>query len=336
MLLERDEPFVLALLNLLLAGGVFLLAVPLAFLSRHSRRAFFFATWFMLSTAPLFAVFEYVEARYLATNLIALAGLIWLAADALRPHVIDWWGRCPLIAACSAVAAVLMIAGSNGLGLAIMPHEVRMDQVHEVVERLDRTERRHYAILVPYAYTDFYYLRFVYPERDVYAVQSVFEGPRDARWWRRLQDEYHGRRIIRSVNGLAALDAKPVYLGFEENFSVANLRTLTSLIPILGLDRHFQQAKFLNHLTLSWIWQNPDVILTERFQVGHYRAFDVELRPGAAVSSAQHPYGAVPRSYTGQRSRRYALSQNIHSSWEARTKARVIPSRMLRLAAVAI
>jgi hypothetical protein len=34
----------------------------------------FFAPWFVLAAAPLFAVFEYVEARYLATDLIALAG----------------------------------------------------------------------------------------------------------------------------------------------------------------------------------------------------------------------------------------------------------------------
>lgn len=89
--------------------------------------------WFVLATAPLFAVFEYVESRYLATNLIALAGLIWLAAEALRPHVIAWWQRRPLMTACSGAAAVLMVAGSNGLALAIMPHEVRMDQFDDVI-----------------------------------------------------------------------------------------------------------------------------------------------------------------------------------------------------------
>jgi hypothetical protein len=294
MLLGRDEPFVLALLNFLLEGGIFFLAVPLAFLSSHKRQAFFFTTWFVLATVPLFAVFEYVEARYLATNLIALTGLIWLVAEALRRHVIDWWQRRPLMTACSGAAAILMVAGSNGIALAIMPHELRMDQLDEIIDRLDRTEGGEYAILIPYVYTDFHYLRFVYPERGVYAVQSVFEGPHDDDWWRGLQDEYYGKRVIRSVRELAGLDAKLVYLGFEENFSVANLENLTSFVPILGLDRHFQQAQFLNHLTLSWIWQNPDVVLAERFRVGHYRVFDVALRPGASASSAEQPLQGAP------------------------------------------
>ena len=77
---ERDEPFVLALLE----GGVFLLAIPLAFLSGHKRQALFFATWFVLATAPLFAVFEYVEARYLATNPIALAGPNVMLTESFR------------------------------------------------------------------------------------------------------------------------------------------------------------------------------------------------------------------------------------------------------------
>ena len=287
MLLERDEPFVLAALNFLLEGGVFLLALPLAFLSGHKRQAFFFATWFVLATAPLFTIFDYVESRYLATNLIALAGLIWLAAEALRPHVTDWWQRRPLPTACSGVVAIFMVASSNALATAIMAHEVRMDQLDEVIERLDRTERRDYAILVPYVYTDFHYLRFAYPERNVYSVQSVFEGHRDAEWWRRLEDDYYGKRVIRSVDGLTTLDANLVYLGFEENFSVANLRAITSFVPVLGRERHFRQSRFLNHLTLSWLWQNPQVILTERFQVGHYQVFDVELRPGASARTGR-------------------------------------------------
>ena len=74
MLLERDEPFVLALLDFLLEGGVFLLAIPLAFLSGHKRQTLSLRPGSVLAAAPLFAMFGYVEARYLATNLIALAG----------------------------------------------------------------------------------------------------------------------------------------------------------------------------------------------------------------------------------------------------------------------
>jgi hypothetical protein len=265
------------LLNVGLEGGAFFIALPLAFLSRQRRRALFFGTWFVLASAPLFLVFPYVEFRYLATNLIALAGLIWLAAEAIRPHVSDWWQRRRLLTVCLGGVTVLTVAGSNMLALAIMMHEVRMDQLDDVVKRLDRGYGRDYAILVPWSFTDFHYLRFTYPERAVYSVQSVFED-RSAAWWRKMQDQYYGKHVIRSVEELTALDTQLVYLGFEENFSVANLRATVSYVPFFDLKRQFQKVRFIDHLALSWMWDDPNVILTERFRRGYYRVYDVKLR----------------------------------------------------------
>ena len=276
-LLQRDDPFVVTLLNVGLEGGAFFIALPLAFLSRQRRRALFFGTWFVLASAPLFLVFPYVEFRYLATNLIALAGLIWLAAEAIRPHVSDWWQRRRLLTVCLGGVTVLTVAGSNMLALAIMMHEVRMDQLDDVVKRLDRGYGRDYAILAPWSFTDFHYLRFTYPERAVYSVQSVFED-RSAAWWRKMQDQYYGKHVIRSVEELTALATQLVYLGFEENFSVANLRATVSYVPFFDLKRQFQKVRFIDHLALSWMWDDPNVILTERFRRGYYRVYDVKLR----------------------------------------------------------
>ncbi len=277
-LVVRDDPFVVTLLNVGLEGGVFFIALPLAFLSRQRRRALFFGTWFVLASAPLFLVFHYVEFRYLAPNLIALAGLIWLAAEVLRPYLIDWWERRRVSLLCVGGIAVFAAAGSNALALAIMIHEVRMDHLDDVVERLDHAYGRDYAILVPWELTDFQYLRFAYPDRAVYSVQTIFPDAPGPAWWRRQQDRYYGNQVIRSIEELAALDTNLVYLGFEENFSVANLRTIVSYVPVLGLERQFQKAQFINHLVLSWMWDNPNVMLTERFRRGYYQVYDVKLR----------------------------------------------------------
>jgi hypothetical protein len=276
-LLERDDPFVVTVLNVGLEGGVFFIALPLAFLSSEKRTALFFTAWFVLASAPLFLVFKFVEFRYLASNLIALTGLIWLAVEAIRPHLSNWWQRRRLLTVCLGAAAILTTAGLNNLALAVMMHEVRMDQLDDVVERLDQAYGRDYAILVPWSFTDFHYLRFAYPDRAVYSVQSVFED-RSAAWWRQMQDQYYGKHVIRSVDELAALDTQLVYLGFEENFSVANLRAIVSYVPFFHLESQFQKVHFINHLALSWMWQDPNVILTERFQAGYYRVYDVKLR----------------------------------------------------------
>jgi hypothetical protein len=278
MALAKHEPFVVTLLNVGLEGGAFFIALPLALLSRQRRSTLFFATWFVLSSAPLFLIFSYVEFRYLATNLIALTGLIWLAAEALRPRLIHRWEQRRPSLLCFGAASVFAVAGSNALALAIMMHEVRMDHLADVVERLDRAYGPDYAILVPWTFTNFHYLRFVYPDRQIYSVQSVFEDYRSAVWWRQMQDRYYGKQVIRSMDELTTFGSKLVYLGYDENFSVANLRTVVSFVPFLGLERQFQKARFINHLAMSWMWEDPNVILTERFRRGYYRVYDVKLR----------------------------------------------------------
>jgi hypothetical protein len=278
-LLKRNDPFVVTVLNVGLEGGVFFVALPLAFLSRERRTALFFTTWFVLASAPLFLVFKFVEFRYLATDLIALTGLICLALEAVRPYVSDWWQRRRLLAVGLGGAAVLTVAGSDGLALAVMMHEVRMDHLNDVVGRLDRAYGRDYAILVPWTLTDFHYLRFAYPDHQVYSVQSIFETSiRSVSWWRGLQDRYYGKQVIRTFDQLTALNTRLVYLGFEENFSVANLRAILSYVPFFHLESQFQKARFLNHLVLSWMWKDPRVVLSERFRRGYYRVYDVELR----------------------------------------------------------
>jgi hypothetical protein len=51
-LLTREEPLVAKLLHIALEGGAFFLALPLAFLSRRRRDAWFCLTWFLLATLP--------------------------------------------------------------------------------------------------------------------------------------------------------------------------------------------------------------------------------------------------------------------------------------------
>jgi hypothetical protein len=110
-------------------------------------------------------------------------------------------------------------------------------------------------------------------------VQSIFETSiRSVSWWRGLQDRYYGKQVIRTFDQLTALNTRLVYLGFEENFSVANLRAILSYVPFFHLESQFQKARFLNHLVLSWMWKDPRVVLSERFRRGYYRVYDVELR----------------------------------------------------------
>ena len=171
----REEPLVAKLLSIALEGGIFFAAVPLAFLSSRRRDVWFCLTWFLLATLPIPLLSEHVESRFLAPNLMPLIGLIYLAADGLAPRVVAWWRRSRAVTACVAGLALLIVVGSNLIALSVMTHELRIDQLHRLIARLDQTyANRNYAILTPYTYTDFHYLRFAYPERPIYTVQTVF------------------------------------------------------------------------------------------------------------------------------------------------------------------
>jgi hypothetical protein len=272
ILVQREVPWVAKLLHSALEGGIFFLAVPLAFLSRRRRDAWFCLAWFLLATLPIPLLSDHVESRFLAPNLMALIGLIYLAGDGLAPRVVEWWRRSRPLTAGAAALALLVVVGSNLIGLSVMTHELRIDQLHRLIARLDQAYAgRDYAILTPYAYTEFHYLRFVCPDRPVYTVQTVFKRPTN-------DQSYYPGRVITNLAELRSIDAELVYLGFHENFAVENLRRIVGVIPLPILARQFEKRTFQDHLTLSWMWGNRELIFEEPLREGHYLAYPVRIR----------------------------------------------------------
>lgn len=280
LLLHREEPLVAKLLHIGLEGGVFFVAIPLAFLSSRRRDVWFCLTWFLLATLPLPLLIAHFESRYLGPNLLALIGLIYLAAAGLAPRAIAWWRRSRVVAACAASLLVVLVAGFNLVALSIMTHELRIDQLHRLITRLDQIHPdRNYAILVPWTYTDFHYLRFAYPDRPIYTVQSVFYRPSSNFNHPSSHWKYYQNRVVSSLAELKSLDtAEFVYLGFHENLAVENLRRIVGMIPLPMLLKGFEQKKFQDHLALSWMWDNPDLVFEEPLREGHYLAYPVKVR----------------------------------------------------------
>lgn len=270
-LLDREEPLAAKILNITLEGGIFFAALPLAFLSGRRREAGFFLTWFLFASLPLPLLFTYVEPRYLAPNLVPLTGSIYLTMHALTPRVAGWWHRSKTAAACAVGLVLLILLGSNLITLPLMPHEVRKDQLRRLVARLDQAYAgRRYAILTPYTYTDFHYLRFVYPDRPIYTVQTSFNRSSD-NW------SYYPGRVVTDLDQLSSIDAELVYLGFHENLAAENLRRIVQMVPIPILARQLEKMEFQDHLALSWMWDNPALVFGEPVREGHYFAYPVRV-----------------------------------------------------------
>jgi hypothetical protein len=291
LLAEKKEPLVSLILHIGLEGGVFFLALPLAFLSSQKKEAIFFAIWLLAATIPLPLLFEHIEARYLAPNLIAFSGLIYLALDGITSRIIAWWQRSKLLTASVGWLVLTAIFAFNMVGLMVMSHEVRVDQFQVVLARLDRLfGNADYAILTPWSYTDFHYLRFVYPDRPVYSVYAT-SSPGNVLTVKKnpnsFEDHYYAGRMIRTLEELEGIpNAELVYVGFEENFPVANLRAIACAVPAISLDTLIEKMSFLNHLSLSWMWDHPQLVFSEIVRYGHYVAYDVKID--------QNPQSRVP------------------------------------------
>jgi hypothetical protein len=91
--------------------------------------------------------------------------------------------------------------------------------------------------------------------------------------------------MIRTLEKLAALDKQLVYLGFEENFSVSNLKVIAEAMPGINLTRQFTKMTFLNHLTLSWMWEHPKLSFIDPLRYGHYVAYTVRVDERQAMDN---------------------------------------------------
>ncbi len=280
------EPISARILNNGVELGWFFLVLPLAFFSPRKREVAVMVGWFLIATVPLALLFPSMEARYQSGNVPALIGLTALALDGVGPWVWRCWEARRVVTAMGLAVVTVVVVLSHGLAISVMQHEVRIGQIHATLARLDDTYGRgNYAVLTAWAYTDFHYLRYAYPDLLVYSAHEVkaIDGVElSQELMRSSQERYYPDRLMLNPGQMVdRLGGRtPVLFGFHENFAIANLRTIFSYVPGDRLDRALNQIFLYDHLTTSWLWGNPDYELEEVVHEGHYRAFEVRVKDG--------------------------------------------------------
>ncbi len=274
------EPLSARILNNGTPPGLFLLALPLALLSPRKRDVGLFMTWFVLAAVPLAVLFPSMEARYQAPNVTALIGLTALALHGIVPRLKTMWDNKPAPVAVGLAGVTLFVVFSHTLAIAVMQHEVKIDHVQRTLNGLDdRYGEDGYALLTAWTYSDFLYLRFVYPDRAIYTAHIVEAMNKDTLLdglMRSSQEDFFPERIIVTPDQMDRIGGRiPVLFGFHENFAATNLRAIFSRIPGDPLASQLAKMGLNDHLATSWLWDNPDYELNEVVRVGHYRAFEV-------------------------------------------------------------
>ncbi len=274
------EPLSARILNNGTPTGLFLLALPLSLLSPRKREVGLFMTWFVLAAVPLAVLFPSMEARYQSPSVVPLIGLTALALHGLLPRLKTMWENRPAPVAAGLSVVTLFVVFSHTLAIAVMQHEVKICQVHRTLDKLDeRYGEDGYALLAAWTYSDFLYLRFVYPDRPIYTAHIVEAINKDNLiddLMRSSQEDFFPDRIIVTPDQMRRYGGRvPVLFGFHENFAAANLRAIFSRIPGDPMSALLAKMDLNDHLATSWLWGNPDYELVDVVRVGHYCAFEV-------------------------------------------------------------
>jgi hypothetical protein len=276
------QMWMFAIFNLGLFGMALWLVLPLAWLSPDQRARRFFLVWLVFSVVPiLLAAANFLEPRYLVTALIPFVGLAAIGLEALWNRVTELhWGQ-RLRAVTASALALIVIAGS-AVAQPLMPYESDTDRLVQAVQsEAPRPESA--VILVPWNYSDFHFLRFVFPDRPIYLVQSaanVKGEPVDDPVWTARFAAMYGDYYLPGAESFPTefSNRKLLFLGWTVLPSLQNLR---ELFMSFGLDRlagYLEASRFRNHMTESWLVHDSRFAMRQVSQYGQYEVYDVRYR----------------------------------------------------------
>lgn len=276
---HSPEPMIAKLMHICFAGGLLFMALPCALLSRQWKYFCFFILWLIFATGPFLLIVPRLEVRFMAVGFIPLAGLVWLSLRGIRSLFTK---KRRFIERSMLVVLFAVLAVTAVIIQPLTEHEVRMDEMHSLLTQVDATRGdSDVALITPWRYVDFHYLRVAEPQRDVYYVQDLTDVRTLASQGFQARFEMEGR-LLRTIEDLQQLDKEMIYIGFHETFAVTNLRAYILRIPFTPLRKkllsQFEKMDFIDHLQLGWMWGDQQIDMQEIVRVGHYRAFKVLLK----------------------------------------------------------
>jgi hypothetical protein len=271
-----------AVFNVGLLGMGLWLLVPLAWISRDGQTRRFFVVWLALSALPVLGLTAgFMEPRYLTAATVPFIGLAALGAEGLWERLPPWTWWPWMRAACMAVLSMIVIGGTAA-AQSLMPYEADTKRLIEAVQA-EAPSSESTVIFVPWNYSDFHFLRFVFPERPIYLVQSAAnergEMVQDPAWASRYASMY-GSHFLPNAEAFRAdfLERKLLYIGWTILPSLQNVRDLLLFMGRARLPAYLESSQFLNHMTQSWLLQDTRLRMHEVSRYGQYHVYQITPR----------------------------------------------------------
>jgi len=290
--LEFAKPlpmWMFAIFNVGLFGMALWLFLPLAWLSSDRRWRRFFLVWLAFSAVPILVTAEnFLEPRYLVTALIPFTGLAALGLEALWNHLCALnWGHS--LRAVSVGVLVAIVIGGGAVAQPFMPYESNTNRLIQAIQS-EAPDPDSAVILVPWNYSDFHFLRFAFPDRPVYLVQSAAnergEAVQDAVWTAQFSTIY-GDHYLPSPENFPTEFSKRrmLFIGWTVLPSLQNLHNFFMSFGLTRLAGYVEANRFRNHMTESWLISDSRFAMRELSHYGQYQVYEVSYRRPVALLS---------------------------------------------------
>jgi hypothetical protein len=274
----KEQQLLFLLVSMSTEFGALWLLVPAAFIALRRDGFAFLLTWFLIATLPILLLFSHVESRYLIQNIVPFVGLCALALDQLSKS--EGWrtvaGRRAGVWVIGVGVSLVLV--SSWLALRLSPAEVNVWHMGRLVDKVQQAgDAGQQKWLTAYSYTDFHYLSFAYPKLQVINVTRTWgDKPPGSVEYQRDFEHYRGG-FAPSMAELEKIEGELVFVGFGENFMVANARRGLEFLPYIDSERLLPRDRFLDHFATSWMWGHPGIEFTPLVASGPYRAYTVTL-----------------------------------------------------------
>lgn len=260
------------------AGSVYLLSLSGLF-NKQVQLVRFLVSWCVLSLLPaLLITWHYmVEPRYLIQGLIPLCALAALGVMTLRKQCSEKGINSTVIG----LVFVTLTLVINFISVRLMPYELDRPEMMAAVSSI-KNKNPEAAILVPWSYTDYNYLRLVLPESNIYNVNSPvnfsIDNAIETQWQSRFKQWYGDRYIINKGRVEELLKHGEVYyLGWRVYPPVQNVIDFANIIDLTPLSEALNDMQMTDHRQESWIWASPDYKLELSGRSGQYEYYRVSF-----------------------------------------------------------
>jgi hypothetical protein len=266
----------MSLFGILSFGGIVYFFMAVSAFMKKGRLYFFLLTWFFLTIFPMTMItMNYmVEPRYLVSSLPPLCGLGALGLQWLTENV--YFLKKKSAAMVFVVLALLV----NTLIIILMPYELDKNSMLTAVKKIKKAGHEPF-ILVPWAYTDFLFLRIMAKGIRVYNVNTP-NGQLDSlssEWRSRLRMWYGDSYIDNDDKLIKLLNAgSGFYLGWRRYPPIETVDYFAEKIGLDSLAQYLKSLPFKNHLTESWVWYSSRFLLKLTGKSGQYEYYSLCLK----------------------------------------------------------